>query len=94
MSDQEQVPESEETQAEEQAVPVPKPEHECEICGENGFYGTECSTCKRPITQRRQYTLSEVRSGQAGDLTNGRPSGAPPRIVEVPGSIRVQDLGK
>jgi len=87
---------SDKNQPEEQAqpTPVPEPQHECEICGEVGFYGTACTQCKRPKTQRRQYTLSEIRSGNAPDQSGGRPSGAAPRIVEVPGSIKVEDIGK
>lgn len=91
MSEQEK---QDQPQQEAQPVPAPEPQHECEMCGENGFYGTLCPQCKRPITQRRQYTLSEIQSGRAPDQTDGRPSGAPPRIVEVPGSMRIGDVGK
>jgi hypothetical protein len=91
MSDEQQ--QESQDQPQEQVTP-PEPAHECEFCGENGFYGNLCTKCKRPITQRRQYTLSEVRSGRAPDQQGGRPSGAPPRIVEVPGSMRIDDVGK
>jgi hypothetical protein len=74
---------SEEQQQPQEQVP---PTHECEICGENGYYNDECPKCHRPITQRRQYTLSEIRSGRAPSQTKDRPSGAPPTIVQVPGS--------
>lgn len=65
------------------------PQFECEICGINGGFGTQCPDCKRPIEQPRQYTLSEIRSGRAPDQRKGRPSGAAPTIVQVPGSAPV-----
>jgi hypothetical protein len=77
MSDQPQQQESE----------APKePQYECSICGINGGFGTTCPNCQRPIEQPRQYTLSEIRSGRAPSHTDVRPSGAPPTIVQVPGS--------
>jgi hypothetical protein len=64
--------------------------HECSSCGRNGYYGEICSECQRPIDQARQYTLSELRTmsdeEREAKMRQGRPSGAPPRIVHIPGS--------
>jgi hypothetical protein len=66
-----------------------EPQYECSICGINGRFGTKCPDCNRPIEQPRQYTLSEVRSGRAPSFTDERASGAPPTIVQIPGSAPI-----
>jgi hypothetical protein len=78
MSDEQKQPEQ------QQPAQPTIPTHECESCGKNGFRGEFCNRCGRPINQPRQFTLSEVRAGLAP--VSDRPSGAAPRIVDVPGS--------
>ncbi len=66
-----------------------EPEYECGVCGQNGEFGASCPNCKTPITAKRQYTLSEIRSGRAPDDGQNyrRKSGAAPRIVtDLPGA--------
>ena len=65
---------------------------ECKFCGSEGVFNSPCSACpggpKR--TEIKQYTLSELRSmspEKREKVTQGdRPSGAAPRIVNLPGS--------
>lgn len=76
---------SDQSQQQEPETPN-EPQFECAICGINGGFGTMCPDCKRPIEQPRQYTLSEQRSGRAPSPFKDRPSGAPPTIVQLPGS--------
>lgn len=64
-----------------------EPTHECATCGRNGYYGDICGECHRPITEVRQYTLSEERSGRAPDDGRYTRTGfVGPKIVDVPGS--------
>lgn len=60
---------------------------ECATCGKNGFPGDICDTCHRPLDQKRQYTLSEERSGRAPDGERYHRTGAVgPKVVKLPGS--------
>jgi len=79
--------------SDEQAVPEDNREQEieCSICGRAGIPPKACTTCLGGAkVQERTYTLSELRgmSQEERDrITRGnRPSGAPPRIVHLPGS--------
>jgi hypothetical protein len=68
----------------------PEEARECRICGKNGYVGDVCETHEIPLDQIRQYTLSELRAmdpEQRDRILHGdRPSGAAPKIVNVPGS--------
>ena len=65
---------------------------ECKFCGSEGPFGSPCGACpgEPGRTQEKQYSLSELRSMPSEErqaVTNkGRPSGAPPKIVQLPGS--------
>lgn len=64
---------------------------ECKICGAPGIPSPECKTCEgRADVQTRQFTLSELRAMDHEErqrVTQGdRPSGAAPRIVDLPGT--------
>lgn len=65
---------------------------ECSVCGREGQPPKECSTCLGGASvQERHYTLSELRAMDREKrehiMRGNRPSGAPPRIVKLPGSI-------
>lgn len=65
---------------------------ECQFCGSEGEFQSPCNACpgNPPRTQIKQYTLSELRSlprEERERVTQGdRPSGAAPKIVNLPGS--------
>jgi hypothetical protein len=76
---------------EEQEAHQGPPTVECAICGFNGYPGGTCPSCNRPLDQKRQYTLSELRAMPQEQrekiMREDRPSGAAPRIVHIPGSV-------
>lgn len=65
---------------------------ECKFCGSEGVFGSPCGACpgNPGRTERKQYTLSQLRSmppEKREEVTQGdRPSGAPPKIIALPGS--------